>query len=285
MGNFSEFFNSLSAAEAALDLAISQGWPVFPVGRNKKSPITKHGFYDATTDAAQIAAWWTKNPDAIPAIRCGAEVGIVGLDYDPHEFEPGGPAPFDVWPITPTCTSPNGGHLLFAWPEGVELTDRKVCGGITIKAHSIIVAPGPGRVWDPVLGPDTPLAPLPDWMLPPPPKPVLRPAAPVRPAEGLSPYCDHALQSACVNIRHAPHGQQHATLFREACSIAALAASGSGLPIDFARRAIIDAGCGMPSFDRSMPWLPKDIERTVNDAFHRGIANPRAPVAGRGARP
>jgi hypothetical protein len=270
----------------AAALYAGKGWPVCPWGQrgDKKFPLTRRGHLDATTDPATITAWWRRSPDAIPAIRLGADIGVVALDLDPEELEPDAPEPFPIWPQTPCCSSPSGGaHVLFAWPQGIELRDRKVQSGVTVKAHSIILAPGPGRAWDPVLGPDTPLAALPTWLLPPLPKHQPRAATPVRTAEGLSPYCDNALQSACVNIRQAPDGQQHAVLFREACSIAALAASGSGLPVDFARRAIIDAGGGMISFDRSRPWIARDIERTVDDGFRRGVANPRAFV-GRGMR-
>jgi len=36
------------------------GWPIFPVKRRDKAPYTAHGLLDATTDTAQITAWWEK---------------------------------------------------------------------------------------------------------------------------------------------------------------------------------------------------------------------------------
>src|SRR5262245_43266202 len=100
----------MSAAGVAAIEYIDRGWPVCPWRQrgNKKFPLTKHGHKDATTNAAVVTAWWRRYPDAIPAIRLGADVGVVGLDYDPDEFEPGAPDPFATWPVTPCCSSPSG---------------------------------------------------------------------------------------------------------------------------------------------------------------------------------
>ena len=40
------------------------GYPVFPCAPGGKVPFTPHGFKDATTDAAQIEAWWRKRSSA-----------------------------------------------------------------------------------------------------------------------------------------------------------------------------------------------------------------------------
>jgi hypothetical protein len=68
------------------------GWPVFPCTPDgtpepdHKAPLTPHGFKDATTDPAQIRAWWRRWPDANVAIATGAP-GPDVLDVDRH---PGG---------------------------------------------------------------------------------------------------------------------------------------------------------------------------------------------------
>jgi hypothetical protein len=67
-----------------LDIALqcaARGWYVFPCKPRSKRPATKNGFKDATLDAEQIRAWWTKMPDANVAIACGAS-GIAVFDVD-----------------------------------------------------------------------------------------------------------------------------------------------------------------------------------------------------------
>ncbi len=53
---------------SALRLA-GEGKPVFPLKPLGKTPLTEHGFKDATTDQEQIQAWWKEWPDAnIPSL-------------------------------------------------------------------------------------------------------------------------------------------------------------------------------------------------------------------------
>ncbi|MGH3303219.1 MAG: bifunctional DNA primase/polymerase, partial [Streptosporangiaceae bacterium] len=70
------------AVERALAHA-ERGWPVFPCRPGSKEPATRHGFRDATTDPAQIRAWWLRWPDANLAIATGAP-GPDVLDVDHH---------------------------------------------------------------------------------------------------------------------------------------------------------------------------------------------------------
>jgi hypothetical protein len=56
---------------AALAYATAS-WPVFPCIPGEKVPATSHGVKDATTDAAQIRAWWARNPGRNVAIATGA---------------------------------------------------------------------------------------------------------------------------------------------------------------------------------------------------------------------
>ena len=50
----------------------------------KRSPATKHGFLDATTDPDKITWWWTRNPERNVAIATGAP-GPDVLDVDVHQ--------------------------------------------------------------------------------------------------------------------------------------------------------------------------------------------------------
>jgi hypothetical protein len=58
------------------------GWKVFPLKPADKIPLTSHGVKDATTDAAQIEAWWTQWPNANIGFACGGENGIHVIDVD-----------------------------------------------------------------------------------------------------------------------------------------------------------------------------------------------------------
>ena len=41
-----------------------EGLEIFPCNDNKKTPLTKHGFKDASADERVINSWWDKYPDA-----------------------------------------------------------------------------------------------------------------------------------------------------------------------------------------------------------------------------
>ncbi len=69
----------MSLLDAALRYA-SEGRSVFPLSPRSKLPFKgSHGFLDATTDEAQIRAWWGATPDANIGTACGA---WVCLDVD-----------------------------------------------------------------------------------------------------------------------------------------------------------------------------------------------------------
>ena len=61
----------------------ARGWPVFPCQAGQKTPATAHGHRDATTDPAQITAWFTRNPQWNVAIATGTP-GPDVLDVDDH---------------------------------------------------------------------------------------------------------------------------------------------------------------------------------------------------------
>ncbi len=102
--------------DAALRYA-ALGYPVFPCAPGEKAPMTPHGFRDATTDAAQIEAWWTQHPDANVAMPTA---GLLVIDVDGAE----NPWPGDAKKALdlargPVSLTPRGGrHCIFRQPEG-----------------------------------------------------------------------------------------------------------------------------------------------------------------------
>ena len=74
---------SPSLGLAARSLAAA-GVPVFPCVVEGKRPLTRRGFLDASSDPEQVAAWWSRTPNANIGIPTGAASGVVVVDVDVH---------------------------------------------------------------------------------------------------------------------------------------------------------------------------------------------------------
>jgi hypothetical protein len=59
----------------------ARGVPVFPCQPGKKTPATRHGYLDATTDPNRIRDWFDRHPDCNLAVATGAP-GPDVLDVD-----------------------------------------------------------------------------------------------------------------------------------------------------------------------------------------------------------
>jgi Bifunctional DNA primase/polymerase, N-terminal len=70
-----------------------RGWPVLPCQPGQKTPATRHGHLDATTDPGQITTWFGRHPDWNLAIATGAP-GPDVLDVDQHGAAGNGYAAF-----------------------------------------------------------------------------------------------------------------------------------------------------------------------------------------------
>lgn len=118
---------------AALEYAAG-GLAVFPL--RGKAPLTRRGFHDATTDPAQISAWWAEEPDR--NIGAAVPLGCLGVDID--AYKPKAQEHFDrlvadlgPLPDCPTVDTGGGGvHLWFSVPPG--LTFRAPGNGIDLRA-------------------------------------------------------------------------------------------------------------------------------------------------------
>lgn len=139
-----------------------RGWPVFPLhqalggqsctcgnqcGNPGKHPRTKRGLKDATTDAAQINAWWTETPDAPIGIVCGDAQNLLVIDIDPRN---GGDATWDRLvnehgPIATVRVKTGGGgeHLYLRAPKvPVKSRGNALGAGVDISSNGhYIVAP------------------------------------------------------------------------------------------------------------------------------------------------
>lgn len=102
---------------AALAYAKELGWAVFPLKPGEKTPLTEHGFKEASASPEQITAWWTQHPTANVGIATGEVSGIVVVDVDGPQGEEA-LAALGPLPACPTSSTGKGRHLFFQRPAG-----------------------------------------------------------------------------------------------------------------------------------------------------------------------
>ncbi len=267
----------MSAASTALDYG-RRGWPVFPVGRNKH-PLVKWG-EAATTDLAQIEAWWRTWPAALIGMPTGKPSGVVVLDIDVKDpaaygFDTLADLGLAILPSTPLAHTASGGlHVYFAINTAVEIRNsagRKGLGlGLDVRGDGgfvVLPSPGSGYAWDPHwhFGNCRP-APAPAWLG------YRAKAATRRENGGLDPR--KILDEACRAIRQAQPGERHDVLNRETFSIGTLVAA-DALDQGSAWRQLTAAAAALAS--QSGGDFRK-TERDLRDAFNAGLAAPRTGV-------
>lgn len=145
--------------ELALRLA-DQGIPVFPCREvsgevngkvmKDKSPLTKRGFKDASTDWEVIRAWWRKHPKALVGMPTGVASGFAVIDLDRHDPAKDGVAGLQEigyrhGDLTPMIAQTAGGglHLFFKHQNGITNRDNHLPPGVDVRAEGgYIIAPG-----------------------------------------------------------------------------------------------------------------------------------------------
>lgn len=187
------FIQGPSVLGAALALA-AKGFKVFPLSR-LRTPLIKAWPTEATTAVEKIATWWATFGDAAVGIgiACGAS-GIVVVDVDPRN---GGDASLsrllldrgDEWVRTVTADTPRGGHHLYFAAQRARIASgtHRLAPGIDVKARGgyVVAPPSVGEHglyrWQEDGAPgESPLRPLPDWLLP-----LLKPATAHRRRRGV----------------------------------------------------------------------------------------------------
>lgn len=161
--------------EAALRY-VELGYAVFPCAPGTKEPLTENGFYDATTDAAQIETWWTERPNGNIGISAG---GLLVLDIDIEATwladEPDKERDLAGAPLSLT---PSGGrHFVFRQPAGhcwrnsagtlAPHVDTRVEGGYLVAPPSALPG-GMAYHWAPEAELDVPRDQLPEppaWLV------------------------------------------------------------------------------------------------------------------------
>ena len=277
----------MTALDQALAYA-SDGLPIFPCRErepSRKCPYTGHGFLDARCDRATVESWWRQSPGALIGMPTGRASGRVVLDIDVKRPEANG---FDsladlgiTLPQAPMVHTASGGlHIYFAAPVRELRNSAGLIGpGLDVRGEGgyvILPSPGSGYDWDPIYGPDTPLATAPEWLWPVrPSRPAYHGTVPIPQCDGaLTRYGEAAIEAACNAIFRAPTGEQERTLNAECFSIGTLAGAGA-VPEGIALRALLKAANAMPDYDPRLPWRAEEVDYKVRRAFNAGLAQPR----------
>jgi len=167
--------NEMTMHDAALRYA-AHGVAVFPVVPNEKFPLTKNGFYNATTDMDVINAWWQRTPDASVGMATGTVNGLMVVDVDIknekngevslHELE----NIYGKLPETRMHSTPSGGyHLLYSIGSRAIPSSRDTIGdGLDIRADGGYVVAPPSVIGDgsyEVMNPEVPVSGAPEWLV------------------------------------------------------------------------------------------------------------------------
>jgi hypothetical protein len=156
----------------------ARGWPVFPLIPRSKKPIHKGGFKNATTDLAQVDAWWAETPDANIGIATGDVSGLFVVDLDDKEGRSGS----ENWsqladrnggdgaPIEHR-TGSGGLHLVYKHTADLRNSVSKLAPGVDVRGEGGYIAAAPsihpcGGLYSWAEGAlNTTLAPPPDWLV------------------------------------------------------------------------------------------------------------------------
>jgi putative DNA primase/helicase len=277
---------------AAALLYARHGWPIFPCSRNKR-PLVKNGFKVATTDEAQIRAWWGRWPDASVGCPTGPQGnGLFVLDVDLPE----GPstlaaleAKYGALPVTLEQRTGGGGRqLFFAWPAGRDIRNSasRLGPGLDVRGtggYSILPPSGhtSGGFYSWASPKGTVPAENPRWLLnlicsPAKPTPQPRPLRPA-PARSGEAYGRAALEAECGKVAVAPEGQRNASLNAAAFALGQLVAGGQ---VD---RAAAEEALAHAAAQAGLAG--DEAAKTIRSGLDAGERQPRKLAPGKKAAP
>lgn len=261
----------------------ARGWAVFPLAAGGKLPLTPHGFKDATTNEASIAAWWRRWPNANIGIATGGLSGIVVVDIDGEKGRASFEALAGQHHAIETLVSETGGggyHLIFdAGDEAIRNSQSTIGPGIDTRGDGgYIVAPpsvhptGALYQWS---DPNTPIAALPDWLRPENHKPAAKPLALAQRTAVIED--DRRTARARAYLAAMPAAYQGAGGHNALFAAATAMVHGFELPAHEALSLLwsdFNPRC-QPAWNEADPKDRKDFERKVNQAERTAHSNPR----------
>ncbi len=285
----------MSLLESALAYA-DLGWHVFPLKPGGKTPITRNGHRDATTDTTKIKEWWLKSPQANIGIATGgaSSIWVLDVDVDQAKNIDGDAALVEledrlgVLPPTLTQRTPRGGqHLVFRHPGfRVKSSAGKLGTGLDVRGDGgyVVAAPsiGPGGrkyAWAEGLKVSADLiADAPAWLIErvvpttPKQKSQDRKAA-QRSSEHPAPsseafcYARVALDREIADVRNANKGTRNHVLNKASFALGQLVGAGALSEGNVhARLMAAAAAIGLPQ---------KEAEKTIESGLKAGMEAPR----------
>lgn len=154
------------------------GWRVFPCKPGEKTPATKNGFKDATTEQQQIQEWWSVAPYNI-GLATGGGLAVLDVDINHGAGKFGDETLNDLerrygaLPNTLTVLTGSGGaHYYFASNDPALTVGVNIAPGLDYRAGGgYVIAPpsihpnGNMYEWEVTHRPgETPLADMPEWL-------------------------------------------------------------------------------------------------------------------------
>ncbi len=238
--------------QAALNY-IAEGFRVFPVNPNK-TPLTEHGFKDATQLQRMVRKYWSKWPNAGIAI---VTEGLIVLDFDAKngglESKNTIEARYGLLPRTRTHRTGGGGlHFIYRNPSGAAIRNTVALGGfpgLDLRANGgyILVPPSlheSGNWYEVLESPD--IAPAPQW--------VIELAIKKPPA-----------QAGMADEQLIPKGQRNATLASLAGTMRR-----RGMPQEAIRSALLEVNklqCQPPLAEADVEVIAKSVSRYAPDGY------------------
>jgi hypothetical protein len=273
--------------EAALAYAAA-GVPVFPLEPRGKDPVTKRGFYDATTNPATIRRFW-RAPDRNIGIRTGALSGFWILDIDPggedeirRLEEVHGALP----PTRQVRTGRGGRHLWFEYTGPIQCSAGRIALNVDVRADGgYCIAPPSihetGRRYQWLTNPTATLAIAPDWLfaLTRKPKPMISERAQVRvPRSSTGSTCtsgaygNAALSAEAAALAATLPGKRNHALNHAAYVLFQLVAGGE-LDDQAVTRRLLDA-CRVNGLINDDGLA--SVEKTISSGARAGLQYPRS---------
>jgi hypothetical protein len=278
-------------ARALIDIALQyaeDGWPVFPCNPLTKRPMISkqqggNGHLDATTDQAQIRAWWGQWPNAMIGCPTGPRLDLWVLDIDikPEKNIDGRIglakliAQYGALPSTLSAITATGGtHHYFTWDPGFPMRNSEgvIAPGVDVRGDGgyVIVPPsrradGSEYRWDMAAAESS--SPAPGWLL----ALAQQEAKRGRKRREYN-WARTALENECARLATATPGTRNGILNEAAFNLFQIVAGGALKDAEVRARLFRAAEqCGLVADDGA-----GSVWRTIDSAAQAGAQQPRS---------